>query len=80
MVYFSFESNCLDRAFELAMQFDSDRANLREVQVCSIELPTGSVWIGEAVVARTPLKSGIARVLSILTASEEVLKGFVQAV
>src|SRR5947209_7069277 len=68
----------LGRTLQRAMHPDGNTANLRQTEHAAVQhQATAILGIGEAVVAIAPLEAGIARLLTVLEATEERLEGAV---
>src|SRR6266849_2864147 len=65
-----------DRACDLPMELDLDRANLRETHPIISSERVSTLRVGEAIIAIAALKPGIARLLTLLDSAEEVVKRF----
>ncbi len=65
----------LDRAFDRSVVHYFDRANLREAHTIVMGETKARLRIGDAIVATIPFKTGIARFLSGLAASEKRVVG-----
>src|SRR5262249_41527217 len=70
----------LGRALQRTMQSDGDMANLRQTEHAAVQHHVAAILrIGEGVVAIAPLKARISGVLTRLQATEEALKGTLNA-
>ena len=68
-----------NRAFDLPMEPDLDRADFRKAEPAIVGQGIATLGIGEGIVAVASLEAGIARLLAILHAAEEVFKRPIQA-
>ena len=78
LIHFSLNRHGLDLAVYWSMELDFRFADLAEMQGVSIELPTCSIRIGEAIIAVTPLKAREARLFTMFAAAKEGLKCSIQ--
>src|SRR3954454_14621033 len=75
---FPLDCHGLDLALNRTVELDLDFPYLRQVERMPIKFPTGSIRVGEALIAIAPLETGITRMLARFAATEEVLKCLVK--